>query len=116
MTAASMPLLEVRTYHLLPDRREYFEARSRRLTFPLFRRHGFRVERFWTATDDPLTVVYLLGWESLEERDRKQAAFDADPDWVAMMTAADFEPSIAEAEHVVLERFVEALETEEVVS
>lgn len=46
-----------------------------------FQRLGFRPIGFWTEdTEDSHRLVYLLAWESAEERERAWAAFTADPD------------------------------------
>ena len=39
---------------------------------------------FWTVGigDSNQDLYYLVAWESMAERDRKWAAFQADPEWI----------------------------------
>ena len=48
----------------------------------LFERHGFRPVAYWTEeVGSPHRLVYLLAWDSWEEREAAWAAFYADPEW-----------------------------------
>jgi hypothetical protein len=105
--SGSGPLLELRKYNLREGAREYFDRRSREVTFPLFRKYGFRVDRFWASVDEPLTIYYSVRWDSVEEMERTRAAFEADPAWQRMVTADNYQSPVASSESVLLRSVVD---------
>ena len=54
-------------------------------TLKIWERVGIRQVGFWTTLIGPshLDMIYMLAWESLDERERKWAEFQADPEWLA---------------------------------
>ncbi len=69
-------------------------ARFESLTLPLWKKHGIQQIAFFEKThsrvafESPVTntahadtMVYILKWESEEERVAKWAAFVSDPEW-----------------------------------
>jgi hypothetical protein len=76
---------ELRIYHCMPGRLPDLNKRFETITLALWQKHGIRQAGFWTVLVGPnnQTLYYLLEWESLAERERKWAAFMADPDWLA---------------------------------
>lgn len=76
-------LYELRTYRALPGRMPALLKRFETRTIPIWERLGIRPLGFWTTVIGPshLEMVYMLVWESLEERQRKWDAFAADPEW-----------------------------------
>lgn len=76
---------ELRIYHCIPGRLPDLNKRFETITLALWQKHGIRQAGFWTVLVGPnnQTLYYLLEWESLAERERKWAAFMADPDWLA---------------------------------
>ena len=76
---------ELRIYHCMPGRLPDLNKRFETITLGLWQKHGIRQAGFWTVLVGPnnQTLYYLLEWESLAERERKWAAFMADPDWLA---------------------------------
>ena len=76
---------ELRIYRCAPGRLPALNKRFETVTLKLWEKHGIRQVGFWTvvigATNHDL--YYLLEWESLAERERKWAAFQADPEWIA---------------------------------
>ena len=76
---------ELRIYHCIPGRLPDLNKRFETITLGLWQKHGIRQAGFWTVLVGPnnQTLYYLLEWESLAERERKWAAFMADPDWLA---------------------------------
>lgn len=102
------PVVELRRYTLRDeDAREYFLRRSRETTFPLFAKHGFRVERFWADAEDPLTIYYLVGWDDEGQMRRDRAAFEADPAWRAMVDAPGYRSPVASSSSTLLRTVVE---------
>lgn len=76
---------ELRVYTCMPDRLAALQDRLEHAVVPIWDRLGIRPIGFWTTVIGPGSneLTYLLEWQSLEERERKWAAFIADPDWHA---------------------------------
>lgn len=72
---------ELRAYETAPARLPALVQRFAEVNAPLFQRHGFRPIGYWTEEVGTRRLVYLLAWESWEERERAWAAFYADPEW-----------------------------------
>ena len=75
-------IYELRIYETMPGRLPDLNARFADHTLVFFKRHGIHVVGFWTediGTSNQL--VYMLGYDSLADREKKWAAFGADPDW-----------------------------------
>ncbi|MFN8522370.1 MAG: NIPSNAP family protein [Chloroflexota bacterium] len=85
-------LYELRIYETVPGRLPALHKRFSEVTLKIFERHGIRQAGFWTGeisdnTNNELT--YFLAWESLEERERKWGAFQADPEWIEKRAASE---------------------------
>jgi hypothetical protein len=78
-------LYEYRRYEVSPGRKPDLDARFANLTLPLWERHGVRPVGMFDVEVGTMTneLHYILGWESLAERERTLPAFLSDPDWVA---------------------------------
>jgi NIPSNAP len=76
---------ELRIYHCMPGRLPALLERFEKTTLGIWARHGIRQAGFWTVMVGPSNhdLYYLLEWESLAERERKMAAFQQDPEWLA---------------------------------
>src|SRR5712664_4380110 len=76
---------ELRIYHPVPGRLPALLKRFETTTVHLFEKHGIRQMGFWTVAigDSNQDLYYMLQWESLAEREKKWAAFQADPEWHA---------------------------------
>ena len=76
---------ELRIYHCVPGRLPALLARFETVTLPIWARHGIRQAGFWTTLigASNQTLTYMLAWDSLADRERKWAAFQADPEWIA---------------------------------
>ena len=75
-------IYELRIYETIPGRLPDLNTRFADHTVGFFKRHGIQVVGFWTediGTSNQL--VYMLGYDSLADRETKWAAFQADPDW-----------------------------------
>ena len=75
-------IYELRIYETIPGRLPALNDRFANHTMGFFKRHGIHVVGFWTeeiGTSNQL--VYMLGFDSLADREKKWAAFQADPDW-----------------------------------
>jgi len=71
------------TYHCLPGRLPALLLRFETATLALFKKHGFTPLGFFVTEFGPRRpeLMYLLRWESLDQRMAAWAAFRADPEW-----------------------------------
>ena len=77
-------IYEWRVYHIAEDEMPNILSRFRDVTMGLFDRHGMRVVGFWTdAGEGNNDLLYLMAFDSVEDRANKWREFAADPDWVA---------------------------------
>lgn len=81
-TAREPYLFELREYDAMPGKRGALVQRFGSFTSGCFERHGFRQVGYWTpvmgGTNQQL--IYMLAWESYEERRRCFDEFRADPE------------------------------------
>ena len=82
---------ELRVYTCMPGRLPALQDRLENAVLPIWERIGIRPIGFWTTVIGPGNneLTYLLEWESLDEKERKWAAFGADPDWRAAKAASE---------------------------
>lgn len=78
-------LYELRVYHCVPGRLPDLLKRFETITTRIWQRHGIEQAGFWTVAigDSNQTLYYFLKWESLADREKKWAAFQADPEWIS---------------------------------
>ena len=76
-------LYELRIYDCLPGRLPDLVKRFETVTMKIWERHGIRQVGFWTTVigGSNQALTYMIAWESLAEREKKWAAFQADPEW-----------------------------------
>jgi hypothetical protein len=91
-------IYELRTYDMVPELFEEYLDRADRLLLPIIiEKIGFRVIGFWRAVSEspgslrageeeqmpkiPAQVVWMIAWESLEERAQKWAELHNDVEW-----------------------------------
>ena len=95
---------ELRVYDAVPGRMTAMHERFSNHTIHLFEKHGIENIAYWTeevGTSDRL--VYMLGYESLADREKSWASFVADPDW--QKARADSEkdgPIVRESRHRIM--------------
>jgi len=76
-------LYELRIYEAVPGKLPALNDRFSTYTLKFFEKHGIKVVGFWTediGTSNRL--LYVLGYESLADREKKWTAFMNDPDWL----------------------------------
>ncbi len=80
-----MALYELRVYYCLPGRLPALLKRFETITLKLWDKHGIKQAGFWTVAvgDSNQALYYLVQWDSLADREKKWAAFQADPEWQA---------------------------------
>ena len=78
-------IYELRVYHCVSGRLPALLKRFETVTLSIWERHGIRQAGFWTVLvgESSQDLFYLVQWESLAEREKKWAAFLADPEWIA---------------------------------
>src|ERR1700756_3243823 len=78
-------IYEMRVYRCLPGRLPALLKRFETITLKLWEQHGIKPAGFFTTLigESNQELTYLLAWESLADRDKKWAAFQADPEWIA---------------------------------
>jgi hypothetical protein len=85
-------LYELRIYETVPGKMPDLHKRFSEVTLNVWARHGIKQLGFWTGeisenTNNALT--YILVWESLADREKKWAAFQADPEWIEKRAASE---------------------------
>jgi hypothetical protein len=98
-------IYELRVYHCMPGRLPALVKRFETVTVALFEKHGIRQVGFWTVAigESNQDLVYILQWESLADRDKKFAAFQADPEWIAVRAKSEADgPLVASITNTVL--------------
>ena len=91
----SSKVQELRVYDTLPGRLPALHDRFANHTMALFERHGIQNVAYWTedvGTNNRL--VYMLGYESLGDREKSWASFGADSDWKKAREASEADGSI----------------------
>src|SRR6266478_287038 len=78
-------IYETRVYRCLPGRLPALLKRFETITLKLWEKHGIKQAGFFTTLvgESNQELTYLLAWESLADREKKWAAFQSDPDWIA---------------------------------
>jgi hypothetical protein len=76
-------IYELRIYSCIPGRLPALLKRFESQTIGIWKRHGINPVGFWTVLvgDGSNDLHYLLAWESLADREKKWATFQADPEW-----------------------------------
>jgi hypothetical protein len=77
-------IYEMRVYRCLPGRLPALMNRFATITLKLWEKHGIKQAGFFTTVvgESNQDLTYFVAWESLADRDKKWAAFQADPEWI----------------------------------
>jgi hypothetical protein len=80
-----MMIYELRVYNCIPGRLTALLKRFETTTLAIWKRHGIRQSGFWTTVigESNQNLYYMLVWDSLADREKKWAAFQADEEWIA---------------------------------
>src|SRR5262249_38599500 len=78
-------IMEMRVYRWIPGRLPALMKRFDTLTLKLWDKHGIKQAGFFTTLigTSNQELTYFLAWDSLADREKKWAAFQTDPDWLA---------------------------------
>ena len=76
-------IYEQRIYEAMPGKMQALHARFRDHTLKLFEKHGIKNIGYWTANvgDYSNRLIYILAFESAQQREQAYANFAADPEW-----------------------------------
>ena len=74
-------LFEMRTYTTAEGRLDALHKRFREHTNKLFVKHGMTLVGYWTPTDKPETLVYILAYPNMEARAKSWKGFMGDEAW-----------------------------------
>jgi hypothetical protein len=98
-------LYELRVYHAVPGRLPDLLNRFDTITLPIWQRHGIEQAGFWTVTiGESNRLYYFLKWDSLADREKKWAAFQADPEWNTKRAETERNgPIVARVENSILQ-------------
>ena len=78
-------IYEMRVYRCLPGRLPALQNRFANITLKLWEKHGIKQAGFFTTVvgESNQDLTYFLAWEALADREKKWAAFQSDPEWIA---------------------------------
>ena len=78
-------IYEYRVYRCLPGRLPALLKRFETPTTKIWEKHGIKQAGFWTVLigDGNHDLHYFIAWESLADREKKWATFQADPAWIS---------------------------------
>jgi len=99
-------IYELRTYDSTPGELPALVDRFRRFTAEAQRRHGFKQIGFWTAQvgGESTQLIYMLQWDSYEQRNRCYAAIRSDPERTRVFEKSEVDgPILANVLNVMLE-------------
>jgi len=91
-------IYEMRVYRCVPGKLPALLNRFANITLKIWERHGIKQAGFWTTLvgESNQDLHYLLAWESLSDRDKKWAAFQADPEWHTKRAETEKDGAIVE--------------------
>ncbi len=89
-------LYELRTYTTLEGRLPALHARFQNHTMKLFEKHGMKNVIYFTPTEQPNTLIYLLAHKDKATRDASFDSFRKDPEWIAARDASEKDGKIVE--------------------
>jgi NIPSNAP len=101
-TAKGGRVFEMRTYYANPGKLEALHARFRDHTTRIFEKHGMTNVGYWVPIDPQTgaatgnTLIYILGYPSLEARKKAWDDFGKDPEWIAARDASEKDGKLVE--------------------
>ena len=79
-------IYEMRIYKCFPGRLPALLKRFENDTLKIWEKHGIQQAGFWTTVigESNNDLTYMIRWDSMADREKRWAAFLADPDWIAV--------------------------------
>ena len=89
-------ILEMRVYRCVPGRLPALLKRFETMTLKIWDKHGIKPAGFFTTLigESNQELTYFLAWDSLADREKKWAAFQSDPDWIAARAQSEADGQI----------------------
>jgi NIPSNAP protein len=99
---------ELRVYKAQPGKRDALAARFESRIAAIFARHGITNVGYWIPQESdpelgisaPDMLIYMRGYPSREERDKRLKAARADPEFVEVVTSQERDPKTRVVEKV----------------
>ena len=94
---------EMRIYEAVPGKLPALNERFANITDPLLNKYGIKAHAYWTeevGTSDQL--VYIRGYDSLDDRDKKVHAFHSDPEWLKVLESERQDPLVRRGRNTIL--------------
>lgn len=85
-------IYEMRTYHAAEGKMEALHKRFREHSIRLLAKHGIIALGYWTPAegeDAKNTLIYIVQFNSLAEKEKAWAAFRADPEWIKVKAESE---------------------------
>jgi hypothetical protein len=91
-------IYELRIYRSVPGRLPALVRRFQDHTLRIWQKHGIQQAGFWTTLigTSHRDLTYMLRWESLAEREKRWAAFLADPEWTTLVVETEHDGQLVE--------------------
>jgi hypothetical protein len=97
--ADSNRVFELRVYHTVPGKATALQSEFREKVSKWFAKHDLQAVGYWAPTDAPVadnTFIYILAHPSRDEAKKHWAAFQADPDFQAMIKSQQGDAKLVE--------------------
>lgn len=84
-------IYELRVYRSMPGRLPALLSRFQNRTLRIWEKHGIQQVGFWTTLvgESNQQLIYLLAWDKMAEREKRWAAFLADPEWIETVAQSE---------------------------
>jgi len=91
-------IYELRIYRCVPGRKTALLSRFENETLRIWEKHGIRQAGFWTTLigESNQEITYMLAWDSVAEREKRWGAFNADPEWAAVVAKTEKDGQLVE--------------------
>lgn len=95
-------IYEMRRYESAPGKLKALQRLMAEAAMPVFEKHDMKVIGAWVPVigDDEYTVIYILAYDSMDDRNAKWEAFAQDPQWQearAKIAAEEGDPMVAKS-------------------
>lgn len=90
---------ELRVYHTVPGKASALQAEFRDKVTKMFAKHDLKAVGYWAPEDAPAsdnTFIYILAHPSRDEAKKHWAAFQADPEFQAMIKSQQGDAKLVE--------------------
>jgi len=92
-------VFELRVYHTVPGKASALQSEFREKVTKMFAAHDLKAVGYWAPEDAPAsdnTFIYILAHPSRDEAKKHWAAFQADPEFQAMIKSQQGDAKVVE--------------------